>query len=486
LICDTIEFVRATSNKDVNNDETGINPFRILVADNDRSVLKLYREALSRVNAVPYDSGCNLGEKGNPYRPDTFNLTPQSFDVITCQRADEAVDAVKDSLKHGRPFSVFFTDINISLGPDGFWAVEQIRKLDPDMEIVIMTGYTDIHPHAIACQVPPAHKLLCIQKPLQSHEIYQFAFVFSMKWHAEYRLQEVHKKLEACVEEQIREFKKVTKKFDEIIKSVEDDMIMIDKTYRIVFANHRAKKVFGENMVGKKCHKLYYEREKPCEHCMAQKTFVDARVYEQDNEFFGKNGNKMIFRSISNVAEVYEDGHPKMVLIIHKDVTRLRQLEKELRKVKDEAVLKYKNKSKALSHTLIKLEEKEKDLERYKSNLEKLNKEMIETNRAVSVLARNINRNKELYENKIYETTTAKILPIIKELKNNKSCQRIMADLDVLETNVNSLFSVSDNHHEIINILTDQEMRVAVLIKRGLTSQKISNMLCISEYTVKG
>jgi len=60
-----------------------------------------------------------------------------------------------------------------------------------------------------------------------------------------------------------------------------------------------------------------------------------------------------------------------------------------------------------------------------------------------------------------------------------------MADLDVLETNLNSLFSGSNNHHDIINILTDQEMRVAALIKRGLTTQKISNLLCISIETVK-
>ena len=63
--------------------------------------------------------------------------------------------------------------------------------------------------------------------------------------------------------------------------------------------------------------------------------------------------------------------------------------------------------------------------------------------------------------------TTVKLLPIIKDLKNNKNCQRIMADLDVLETNLYGLFSDSNNHHEIINFLTDQEMRVAVLIKRG-------------------
>jgi len=131
------------------------------------------------------------------------------------------------------------------------------------------------------------------------------------------------------------------------------------------------------------------------------------------------------------------------------------------------------------------MEDKEKELIQHKSNLEKLNKEMIETNRALSVLARNIVKNKEVFEKKIYETCTAKILPIIKDLKNNKNCQRIMADLDVLETNLNSLFSGSNNHHDIINILTDQEMRVAALIKRGLTTQKISNLLCISEDTVK-
>jgi ATP/maltotriose-dependent transcriptional regulator MalT len=131
------------------------------------------------------------------------------------------------------------------------------------------------------------------------------------------------------------------------------------------------------------------------------------------------------------------------------------------------------------------LEEKEKDLKRYKSDLERLNKEMVENNQAVSVLARNIDRNKEVYENKIYEMATTKIIPIIKELKNNKKCQRIIADLEVLETHVNGLYSVSNNHNEIINILTEQEMRVAALIKRGLTSQKISNMLFISEDTVK-
>jgi len=218
---------------------------------------------------------------------------------------------------------------------------------------------------------------------------------------------------------------------------------------------------------------------------MVRNAFSDGDIHEQEKEFMGKHGNKMIFWCTSNVAERSENGHPKRVITIYRDITELKQAQKELQKANDALVLKIEKKSKALSQSLKKMGDKEKDLTRHKSDLEKLNKEMIETNRAVSVLAGNINRNKELYENKIYETTTAKILPIIKDLKNKKSCQRIMADLDVLETNVNSLYSVSDNHHEIINIMTDQEMRVVALIKRGLTSQKISDLLCISEDTVK-
>lgn len=486
MVYDTIDFVRATSYKDVNTDETKTNPFRILVADNDRSILKLYREVLSCANTDSYGSDSNPWSKGTPcYCLNTFNLTPQSFDVVTCQQADEAVDAVKDSLEHNRPFSVLFTDIRMPPGSDGIWAAEHIRALDANIEIVIITGPAHIHPRVISCRVPPDHKLLYIQKPFQPHEVFQFASSLSMKWYMECELKKVHKEPGASVEKKTKDLKKVIEKLDGIINSVPDYMNMIDRAYTIVWESPVGEKLFGKNVVGKKCYKVYYGCEKPCHDCMVRKTFSDGDIHEQEKEVIGKHGNKMIFWCTCNVVERYKGGYPKRVLTIHRNITGLKQIQKELQEANDKLLIKVERKSKELSHTLEEMENKEKDLIQHKSDLEKLNKEMIETNRAVSVLAGNIIRNKELYENKIYETTTAKILPIIKNLKNNKSCQRIMADLDVLETNVNRLYSISDNHHEIINILTDQEMRVAALIKRGLTSQTISDLLCISENTVK-
>jgi len=163
---------------------------------------------------------------------------------------------------------------------------------------------------------------------------------------------------------------------------------------------------------------------------------------------------------------------------------RLKESEMQLQKAHDELERRVEDRTRKLRTTLKIMKRNEKEIVRHKSSLEKVNRELMETNQALSVLARNIDKNKELFEKKIYETTTVKILPIIKELKSNSSLKRFMADLDVLETNLNSLFTGS-KHLEIIHSLTDQEMRVAALIKRGLTNQKISNLLYISEHTVK-
>jgi len=381
LNCDTIEFVRASSNKDVNNDETKINPFRILVVDDDRSVLKLYRNVLSRVNTTPYGSDDNPKPKGNPYCPTPLNITPQSFDVVTCQQAGEAVDAVKNALECGRPFSIAFIDVRMPPGPDGIWAAEQIRALDANVEIVIVTGHTDIHPRDISCRVLPVHKLLYIQKPFQPREIFQFASALSMKWHTEGELKKVHNELEARVEKKTRDLKKANGKLDGIMNAVTDYMSMIDKAYTIVWENPVGKKLFGENVVGKRCYTVYFGREKPCRHCMVRNTFSDGKIHEQEKEVMGRNGNKMIFWCTCNVAERYKNGYPKRVVTIHRDITKLKQIEKDLQKANHKLVLKNEKKANFLSQTLKKMGDKEKDLIQHKSDLEKLNKEMIETNR---------------------------------------------------------------------------------------------------------
>jgi diguanylate cyclase (GGDEF)-like protein len=72
-------------------------------------------------------------------------------------------------------------------GPDGAWAAGKIREIDPKIEIVICTAYSDVDPVDIGRYVPPDDKLFYLQKPFHPHEIRQMALALGDKRASEER-----------------------------------------------------------------------------------------------------------------------------------------------------------------------------------------------------------------------------------------------------------------------------------------------------------
>ena len=225
--------------------EHGLKHFRVLVADDDSSILDFFQQVLSRVET---DQTVHLktGESESKlFQESASSQSLKLFDVVTCQQGDEAVDAVKSSIKEDRPFSVAFIDIRMPPGPDGIWTAEHIRAFDSNIEIVIFTGYSDTHPRDITRRVPPAHKLLYIQKPFNSQEIYQFASALSMKWHTECELQRVNKGLEKSVEARTQELKESEENFRALAENANDGILIAVGEGEYVFANKRAAELTG-------------------------------------------------------------------------------------------------------------------------------------------------------------------------------------------------------------------------------------------------
>jgi DNA-binding NarL/FixJ family response regulator len=166
-------------------------------------------------------------------------------------------------------------------------------------------------------------------------------------------------------------------------------------------------------------------------------------------------------------------------------IAELIHAEEDLRKANDELELRVKKQTKELKAALSEMKRKEEELVKLKIYSEKINKELMETNQALSTLVRNIDREKELLKNRISDTIVTDVMPVITELQNNKTCQRCSADLEVMKIHLNGLISSPTEDQDIITLLTEHEMRVAVLIKKGLSNKKIANMLFISEHTVK-
>ncbi len=275
-----------------------------------------------------------------------------------------------------------------------------------------------------------------------------------------------------------------------IYDSVEDILFYIrvepDDCFRFLSINHAFLKATGltrDQIVGKRVEEVIPETSVRLVLDNYKKAIKENRIVRWEETSGYPTGEKI--GDVSIAPDLNKKGICKHIVVSEHDVTKRKQAAEVLWKAHDELERRFEDRTRKLRTTLKIMKRKEKEIIRHKSSLEKVNREIMETNQALSVLARNIDREKELLEKKIYEITTAKILPIIKDLKGNDRLKSFLADLDVLESNLNSFFTGSSHHFEIIHSLTEQEMRVAALIKRDLTNQKISNLLYISEHTVK-
>lgn len=65
------------------------------------------------------------------------------LDVTAVAHADEAVDAVRDALEDGAPFSVALLDLTIPGGPGGHEVAPRLRALHPELALVAMTGHPE-------------------------------------------------------------------------------------------------------------------------------------------------------------------------------------------------------------------------------------------------------------------------------------------------------------------------------------------------------
>ncbi len=138
---------------------------RVLIADDDETILECYRQAFSGgerpAHRLALDTlEAELFETPGEAAPSVH------FSVVACSQGREAVDLAAAATRAGRPFDVVILDVRMPPGIDGVEAGRQIRRLDPEVEIVFVTGYSDIPRDELERRVPPPLKLHYFNKPI--------------------------------------------------------------------------------------------------------------------------------------------------------------------------------------------------------------------------------------------------------------------------------------------------------------------------------
>lgn len=174
---------------------------RILLVDDTPDIHQTFRRLLAR-----RESKCDGLEEA------IFGL-PQKripeFELHSVFQGQEAVARVQDSAATGNPFAMAFVDMRMPPGWDGVDTIERLWSVDPDLQVVICTAYSDHSWERILERLDPGDRLLILKKPFDPIEVCQLAMTLTAKWNMRTEARARMQGLEQAVAERTVELRQV-------------------------------------------------------------------------------------------------------------------------------------------------------------------------------------------------------------------------------------------------------------------------------------
>ncbi len=131
------------------------------------------------------------------------------------------------------------------------------------------------------------------------------------------------------------------------------------------------------------------------------------------------------------------------------------------------------------------LQQSQAELLAHKANLERVNKRLTETNKAMTILTQNIEREQQEIEKRIVLKTRSLIIPIIEILQQDPNLAKYRPQLSMLLNYLEDLTPGLTADIQTGASLSFTEMQIASLIKVGLKTTEIAKYLHIADSTVK-
>ena len=158
--------------------ETADQNRRILVIDDNVNIREDFRKILTPPNDS--DSLCQA-------RAALFGEVPTlpsqvRYELDFANQGREGFGLAQSAHQKGNPYAMAFVDMRMPPGWDGLETIEHLWYVDPDIQIVICTAYSD-HPwEDVSRRIGDTDKLLILMKPFNSIEVVQLARSLTKKW----------------------------------------------------------------------------------------------------------------------------------------------------------------------------------------------------------------------------------------------------------------------------------------------------------------
>ncbi len=217
---------------------------RLLIIDDNRAIHDDFRKILNphRTSSSQYEeaTAALFGEaSGND------SACTDSFHLDSAYQGEDGLVLVQESVKQGRPYAMAFVDVQMPPGWDGVKTTASIWEVDPDLQVVICTAYSDYSWQEMLEKLGGSDRLVILKKPFDKVEVVQLANSLTRKWHL---LQESKGKmagLETIITARTAQIVQEQEKFKVIFENSPDGIFQTSEDGHFLTANPAMASICG-------------------------------------------------------------------------------------------------------------------------------------------------------------------------------------------------------------------------------------------------
>ena len=109
------------------------------------------------------------------------SLSEVNFEFQSALQGQQALAMLEEAVKNGQRFSMAFVDVRMPPGWNGIETIKRLWEVDPDLEVVICTAYSDYSWQEIVSELGCSDRFLILKKPFEAVEVRQLAMTLTTK-----------------------------------------------------------------------------------------------------------------------------------------------------------------------------------------------------------------------------------------------------------------------------------------------------------------
>jgi len=254
----------------------------------------------------------------------SMSLKVDGYETVSAYNGKQGIEVFKKE----QP-SIVLTDIKMP-EMDGLEVLREIKMIDPETEVIIITGHGDIDSTISALQFGASD---FINKPVKDEALAIAIERAEAKIYMRGQLNEYTGNLEDKIEEATEEIKRKSNFQKLLIRSSNDGIAATDKNWRFVICNPEAEKIFGckySQIVNKKNMDIesIYPPDIIKAFRNAAKEEKDENLEWKETSFSSIDGKKIPIKFSGRI--LYQNHKMIGSVAFFQDLTDIKRLEKEL------------------------------------------------------------------------------------------------------------------------------------------------------------